>query len=147
MSTQPPPEIVAAARASAARWRIPASVTLAQWALESGWGRHMPPGSNNPFGIKARAGEPVAAAETREVVGGKDVMIRAGFRAFASIDDAFDHHAEVLATAGVYAPARACLPNVDAFCAGLTGRYATDPRYGDELVAVIRGSNLRQYDI
>ena len=49
----PPDAVIRAAQASQTRWGIPASVTLAQWALESAWGSRMPPGSNNPFGIKA----------------------------------------------------------------------------------------------
>ena len=48
-----PPEVIEAARASQTRWGIPASVTLAQWIVESAWGSAMPPDSNNPFGIKA----------------------------------------------------------------------------------------------
>ncbi|WP_369693039.1 glucosaminidase domain-containing protein [Komagataeibacter diospyri] len=32
---------------------VPASITIAQWMLESGFGQHMPPHFNNPFGIKA----------------------------------------------------------------------------------------------
>jgi flagellum-specific peptidoglycan hydrolase FlgJ len=146
MSTQPPPDIVAAAQLAESTWRIPASVTLAQWALESGWGQHMPPGSNNPFGIKAKIGEPVSLAATREVVAGRDITLNTGFRKFATMADAFDAHARLLATAPVYAPARACLPDVKAFCAALTGRYATDPHYGDRLAAVIDGSQLERYD-
>ena len=145
-AAQPPPAVVAAARAAAARWGIPASVTLAQWALESGWGRHTPPGSNNPFGIKARPGDPASVAATREVVGGADVTVEARFRAFASLDEAFDDHARLLALAPVYAPARTRLPDVKAFCAALAGRYATDPHYGDRLSAVIDGSQLERFD-
>lgn len=51
-----PPEVIAAAQAAPARWGAPASITMAQWALESGGGQHMPKGSNNPFGIKAGRG-------------------------------------------------------------------------------------------
>ena len=142
----PPPAVLAAARAADARWRIPASVSLAQWALESGWGRHMPPGSNNPFGVKARPGDAAAAAETREVIDGRDETILARFRVFASLDEAFDDHARLLATAPAYAPARACLPDVKAFCAALTGRYATDPQYGDRLAAVIDSAQLERFD-
>jgi flagellum-specific peptidoglycan hydrolase FlgJ len=144
--TQPSPVAVAAARAAMAAWKIPASVSLAQFILESGWGAHMPPGSNNPFGIKALPGQPSVTVPTREFVGGRYVVINAPFRAFASLDEAFDEHARLLATAGCYAPARAKLPDVAAFCAALTGVYATDPHYGASLIAVIQGSDLTQYD-
>ena len=38
--TEPTPYIIASAQASQRKWRVPASVTIAQWALESGWGAH-----------------------------------------------------------------------------------------------------------
>ena len=76
----PPPDIIAAAREAQRKWKIPASISLAQWALESGWGRHMPPGSNNPFGMKARPGDPFVTVRTREQ--DRDAMV-----AEAAVDD------------------------------------------------------------
>jgi flagellum-specific peptidoglycan hydrolase FlgJ len=142
----PAPDIIAAARAAQRKWKIPASVSIAQYGLESGWGAHMPPGSNNPFGIKALPGEARSNTLTREVVRGQDVVIHAGFRAFTSIAEAFDAHAELLATAGAYAAARARLPDVDGFVAALTGVYATDPNYGRELTAIIKSDALTRFD-
>ena len=141
-----PPDIIAAAQASQAKWNIPASVSIAQWAIESGYGRHMPAGSNNPFGIKARAGEPSVGARTREVLGGKSVYITDGFRKFDSIADAFDKHGEFLATRRPYANARSKLPDADAFADALTGVYATDPNYGRVLKGLMRSANLYQYN-
>ena len=37
--TTPPMEVITAAQASQRKWHVPAAVTIAQWALESGWGR------------------------------------------------------------------------------------------------------------
>lgn len=144
--TTPSPDIVDAARAGQKKYGIPASVTLAQWALESGWGKHMPPGSNNPFGIKARPGDPCVVVPTREVVKGHSIIVQAAFRKFDSLADAFDAHDELLATAPVYGHARSALPDPFAFADALTGTYATDPKYGDLLGSIIRGSNLTRYD-
>ena len=143
----PSPQVVAGAQAAQAKWGIPASVTIAQYGLESGWGAHMPPGSNNPFGIKAVAGQPSVAVPTREFIAGRYVTIKAAFRVFASLADAFDAHAELLAQSPHYAHARSLLPDVFAFVNALTGVYATDPNYGAELTAIIRGDNLVQYDV
>lgn len=144
--THPTPDVIAAAKAAQAKWHIPASVSLAQWALESGWGAHMPPGSNNPFGIKATTGQLSVTVPTREVIHGKSVTVNAAFRKFASIADAFDLHAKLLATGTPYGKARATLPDPIAFAHALTGVYATDPKYGDLLTEIIHGSNLTQYD-
>jgi flagellum-specific peptidoglycan hydrolase FlgJ len=152
MAIQPPEDIIAAAKAADAKWHIPASVLLAQWALESAWGKREPPGSNNPFGEKAPAATPGVMAPTSEVIGGNVEHIRDRFRAFLNVSDAFDFHAEHLATSHWYIPARAKLPDVEAFCMALGGgtpahpNYSTSPTYGASLMAVIRGSNLTAYD-
>jgi flagellum-specific peptidoglycan hydrolase FlgJ len=152
MGRQPPPNIIAAAQSAEVAWKIPASVILAQWALESGWGAHTPPGSNNPFGEKALPSDPSVASKTTEVINGRVVPINAPFRAFTSIAEAFAFHAEHLATSHFYIAARACLPDIEAFCVALGGgtpqapRYSTNPQYGAELMAIIRGSDLIQYD-
>jgi flagellum-specific peptidoglycan hydrolase FlgJ len=152
MGTQPPNDVIAAAKAAGAKWRIPASVLLAQWALESGWGKREPPGSNNPFGEKAPAGTGGVSAPTTEVEGGAVVHTEAVFRAFFNLEDAFDFHAEHLATSHWFIPARACLPSVEAFCDALGGgtparpNYSTSPRYGRSLTEIIEGSDLKVYD-
>lgn len=142
----PAPEIVEAAQAAQRKWKIPASLQIAQYGLESGWGKHMPPGSNNPFGIKAVSGQPAVTVMTHEFTGGRYITIQAPFRMFASIADAFDAHAALLATSDRYAKARVTLPDPVAFAHALTGIYATDPHYGSELTAIIVGDGLEQYD-
>ena len=142
----PPPDIIAAACEAQRKWKIPASISLAQWALESGWGRHMPPGSNNPFGMKARAGDPFVTVRTREQDrDGHDYFIEAAFRNCGSIAEAFDAHGALL-NKPAYARARAALPDPDRFADALTGVYASDKRYGKALRAVMHGSNFYQYD-
>ena len=144
--TQPPSEIVVGARAAAKKYGIPASITIAQWALESGWGQHVPLDSFNPFGMKAKPGQPSITVATREVYRGVSVIVNAAFRKFTSFADALDAHAKLLATAPVYGHARACLPDPFKFADALTGTYATDPKYGELLGSIIRGSNLTRYD-
>lgn len=143
-----PDDIAKAACASQRKWGIPASVTLAQWAVESGWGKHCP--GNNPFGMKPRAGkgDPFQMLMTREWSKARgNYYVPQPFRTFPSIADAFDAHAELLATAPCYAKARACLPDAQGFVDALTGVYATDPHYGETLCAVMGGSaNLYAYN-
>lgn len=146
------PEIIAAAQASHKLYKIPASVSLAQFAIESGWGKH-DLGCFNYFGMKAPCDAhntpltPFVTLRTREQDRhGQNYYIDAPFRKFASPEEAFDEHAKLLATASVYAKARAKLPDPDAFADALTGVYATDLGYGKALKAVMHGSNLLQYD-
>ena len=107
----------------------------------------MPPGSNNPFGIKALRDEPFVLAMTREFEGGAWRRREARFRKFASFDEAFAHHARLLATAPVYRPAMRNKDDPVAFARALTGVYATDPDYGTKLVQLIEQLDLRLYDV
>jgi flagellum-specific peptidoglycan hydrolase FlgJ len=142
-----PPEIADAAIAAQKKWRVPASSQIAQWRLESGNGVHQP--GNNPFGLKCRAGkgDPSQLLMTTEFSKERGFYkIPQAFRRFDTIADAFDAHAELLATAKVYAPAMAKLPDRDGFIEAMAARYATDPLYAAKLEAMIRQSNLGAYD-
>lgn len=134
--------VVSAAQKSEAEYGVPCPVTLAQWALESGFGKRMPAQSNNPFGIKARSGEPYVTAWTSEVLHGQSVRVPQAFRAFSSLDEAFAAHARLLARGAPYAAARRFLNEPDRFADALTGVYATDPLYGSKLRSIMRQHNL-----
>lgn len=132
----PPGDAWAAAKAAEAKYGVPAEITMAQYQLESGNGAHMPKGSNNPFGIKARQGEAYVEATTREFIHGKMVTVSARFRKFDSLAQAFEEHAKLLATSPAYKKARAA-GSTSAFADALTGVYATDPNYGTKLKSII----------
>lgn len=141
-----PPDVIEAAKASQTRWGVPASVTLAQWIVESAWGSAMPPDSNNPFGIKAGESQPAVESETREVVDGKVVTVTARFRRFASLAEAFELHGKLLGTEAPYKAARTFAQDPHRFADALTGVYATDPQYGETLKWVIDNYQLQQHD-
>lgn len=141
-----PPDVIDAAVASRKRWTVPAAVTAAQWAVESAWGASMPPGSNNPFGIKAVGDQPAVDSRTREVLNGESVTITAKFRAFASLAEAFDEHGKLLATRPPYKKAMQHVDDPAAFADALTGVYATDPNYGTTLKYVMEHYGLLKVD-
>jgi hypothetical protein len=144
-----PMDLIKGAIAAEQTYGVPASVSLAQWALESGWGQSMPPGSNNPFGMKARANEtgPVVYVDTKEQRrDGSWYTIKAPFRKFASMAEAFEEHAKLVGTAKVYAPARAKLPDVDAFVDALGPIYATAKDYAALIKSIMRTNNFYQYN-
>lgn len=143
--TQPPATIIAAAQDAQRKWRIPASISIAQWALESGWGAHSP--GNNPFGIKGMAGYDTQTLTTHEFVHGHMQLCKQVFTKFDDLAQAFDCHAKLLATSSFYSPAMAMLPDITAFASKMGARYATDPLYAAKMLAVIHGSRLTQYDV
>lgn len=142
-------ETISAAKAALAKWDVPASVTLAQFALESGWGQHMPPNSNNPFGIKAKPGDPFVTVPTCEVINGKSMLVQAAFRAYGGLTEAFDDHGRLLASAPVYAPAMAAWKasrDVRRFVPLMAQHYATDPHYAGLILSIIDTNHMTQYD-
>lgn len=151
------------------RHGIPASVTIAQAALESGWGgSRLSREASNLFGVKAGSSwrGRVISATTREVYGGvwttvpgdwkiypnPDAAIAAGrlasslFRVYGTPLESLADHARVLYN-GRYSAALAQRSNPEAFARALTGIYATDPAYGDKLVATMRARNLTAWDV
>jgi len=141
----PTPDVIAAAQAAQKATRVPASVSIAQYGLESGWGQHMPPGTNNPFGIKDFKGG--VESETTEDVDGKVIDEKQPFMVFESIQQAFIYHANLLATSPIYASAFTLLPNVTNFVMVMARHYATDPNYASKILAIINGDNLSKYNI
>src|SRR5690349_9861737 len=73
----------------------PAAITLAQWALESGWGKYAP--GNNCFGIKVYAGcYGVQTLATHEYVHGKPFEENLTFATFPTLEACFEKHAALL---------------------------------------------------
>ncbi len=75
--------VEAVAKQHGARWP---QVVSAQWALESGWGKHTS-GKNNFFGIK---GSPGTSRETKEFLNGKWVTIVDTFRDYPNPESCID---------------------------------------------------------
>lgn len=135
--------------APAAAWAdfakgVPASITIAQAILESGWGRSAP--GFNLFGMK---GEGPAGSNKRRVVeykNGRRRMKTASFRAYDSVDGSLDDHAAILANSRHYAKARAVAEDTTRYAQALQGTYATDPRYAGKLVGMIERYGLDRFD-
>ena len=143
------PQWIAAAQAAMAKWKVPASVSLAQFGLESGWGRKMP--GNNPFGIKHMPGYADQHFLTHEVVDGQRVTEQQTFAVFATLAQAFDVHARLIATHPVYAAAMVALDGTATglakFVTLMGAHYATAPDYAHQLMAIIQGDALTRYDV
>lgn len=140
------PEAVAAARDAQKKWGVPASVSLAQYQIESSMGQHMPPGSNNPFGIKEfDPRKPRVWAWTKEHRRGQMRREWQPFRKFSSLTEAFDEHARLLAHGKPYAQARSQLPNVEHYVSEIAPVYATDPQYRRKFMESER--SFRQFDL
>ncbi len=125
---------------------------LAQAALETGWGKHLPSHGNgnssfNLFGIKAGSswgGDKVSVA-TLEYENGVAVRKRDAFRAYDSPSESFADYARLIADSPRYAQALGQGENIAGFARGLVhGGYATDPAYVAKITAIANSAQMRE---
>lgn len=126
-------------------------VQVAQFLLESGWGVSDCGGAKNYFGIKARDGEPFVERRTQEFINGASRTVVQRFKRYDSMQASFTDHARLIcerrwsSAAGgqlIYRASLAHPKDPIRFARGLQGIYATDPRYSDKLVDVMRSRGL-----
>jgi flagellum-specific peptidoglycan hydrolase FlgJ len=132
-----------AAEEAEREYGVPAAITLAQAALETGWGKHIIPGFNI-FGIKGTGPAGTVSKGTWEVYNGKTVTITANFAKYHDFYEAVKLHGKLFHN-GYYDKAMeqyAKDKDPFAFARNITGTYATDPEYGDKLSSIMRDYNL-----
>ena len=133
---------------------VPASITIAQAILESGWGKsELAREGNNFFGIKAVHAAGIGAANsyiefnTIEYEHGVKVTIPADFARFRTVTGGFISHARLLAIAPRYKPAMAVRNDAAKFAEQLQlCGYSTNPNYAAMLMTLVKEFNLTQYD-
>lgn len=143
------PEVIAAAQEAQRQTGCLASIALAQWALESGWGKYTM-GACNPFGMKWYPGckYPFVVQHTKECEKGKWINIEAKFQHFPDMATAFIEHGKLLMNPK--GPYRSALPFANdyrKFVKGIAHIYATDPNYEQLILKIIAGSKLDKYDL
>jgi flagellar protein FlgJ len=110
---------------------------IAQAALETSWGTHVP--GNNLFGMKAGkqwSGSSVSAG-TQEYENGAAVNTTGQFRAYDSRAQSFQDYVSLLRNSPRYAAALNTGSNVQAFATALQrGGYATDPDYASKISSI-----------
>lgn len=132
------------AERAAARLGTTPEILIAQAALETGWGRHVMgagPGqsSHNLFGVKASRGWEGQSVThgTVEVLGGKPVRINDDFRAYDSIEQAFDDYVAFITRNPRYQQALEKAADPRAYIRELQrAGYATDPNYARKILKI-----------
>lgn len=142
---------------------ILASVSLAQFILESGYGKsELAQNANNCFGMKkslsgntwsgsAWDGKSLYTKKTQEEENGQLITITADFRKYAKVEDSIaDHSAYLLGakngSALRYNGLKDCTNYKKAVQIIKDGGYATSSSYVNNLCSIIERWNLTQYD-
>ncbi|MGA4670283.1 glucosaminidase domain-containing protein [Propionibacteriaceae bacterium Y1923] len=134
---------------------VPASVTLAQAALETGWGSStLSSQHNNYFGIKCNRVNPspyqsgcVDMLTTEYDANGNPYQIIDSFRTYTSVANSMLDHGHYLRTRGLY---NAAFPKNEDPCQFAIevrrGGYATDPGYATYLIGMMQQRNMFRFD-
>lgn len=124
---------------------VPASLTIAQAALESKWGRSgLTRKANNLFGIIGTGPAGSVTMATTEYEDGRTAQVQAAFRAYHSWEESIADHSALLKL-----PRYSKTLNTDGKSAAkavAAAGYATDPAYADKLIALMDTYKLNQYD-
>jgi len=124
------------------RWKIPASITLAQGIFESGAGQsELARKGNNHFGIKCNGWE------GRKVYHDDDARNEC-FRAYNSVFDSYEDHSRFLVNGQRYRSLfNLKITDYKGWARGLKAAgYATNPQYADKLIEIIQLYKLYEYD-
>jgi flagellum-specific peptidoglycan hydrolase FlgJ len=147
---------VAPAQQSQREHGVPASVTIAQAILESGWGRSsLSVTDRNYFGIKCQNGGHGKLAggchvyQTSECdKAGHCFATTASFRTYASMTNSFRDHGSFLRVNSRYKPAFGYTKDANKFIWTVwKAGYATDPNYFTKVTSLMATYKLYKYDI
>lgn len=124
------------------KYKIPASITLAQGILESGNGNsELAKKSNNHFGIKCHSdwqGERVYHDDDKK---------NECFRKYNKVRDSYDDHSEFLLRPRYAALFEYALTDYKSWAIGLKkAGYATNPNYAKHLIKIIEENELYKLD-
>ena len=138
------------AREAAEKLGVSPKVLVAQSALETGWGRHVPhdggQASNNFFGIKADRGwdGERQVHGTLEFESGSLVRRQAAFRQYDSMAASFNDFARFIQENPRYGKALEARDDPERFVRELQqAGYATDPKYADKLISIMNSPAMR----
>ena len=132
------PEVIRLAQETQAKYGVPASVTLAQYATESGYGKSwLARNANNYFGM------------TGSYNGQKVFKTDRYWRKYSSMEESFNDHGRLLSS-GRYAQATKGVTSADAYIDAIQPIYApeSDGNHGISKLwkTIIKQNNLTQYD-
>jgi len=135
--------IAPAVIASSKKTGVPPAVTMAQAALETGWGKSSIGDAKNLFGIKGTGPAGSISAQTGEEINGSEVSIQDSFRKYNSWEESIEDHDNLLSQNSRYASAMAVSNDPEEFARQIQqDGYATESDYADQLIKIMRQYNL-----
>lgn len=137
-----------AAKAQADCYDLPASVLIAQGAIESGWGRSVI-GKYNLFGRKWGGWGNYIEVDTQEYYDGAYHDAVDKFQDYESLLQACDDWCILITQEECYGYAWAVwcgTHDIEQFVRAMAPVYATDPNYAESILVTIRANDLTRFD-
>ena len=132
------PKVVRSAREA----RVPASVTVGQAIIESGWGRSsLTRRHHNLFGVKGSG----VTLRTREFSKGAWKRTKATYASYESIDESIAHHATVL-NGPHFLRYKSLWVDWRAYLPAIAPKYASSPGYVRHVGSMIERYDLDRFD-
>lgn len=129
------------------QYKVLPSITAAQSALESNWGRSQAAiKANNLFGVKGAYKGQSVVMPTQEWVGGW-VTINAAFAKYPSWNVSVDLYGQLIGQTKTYKSAIGKTDPSDQIMAIWSSGYATDPSYPGKIMSIVNANNLRAWDL
>lgn len=137
------------------KYRVPASVSIAQAIQESGWGSStLTANDKNYFGIKCFGGDPGPIADTCRTYKtaeynskGQRYYTDSQFRVYGKKLGSFRDHARFLVENPRYAKAFTKPAKANRFARKIhQAGYATDPNYANTLISLMRSYKLYKFN-
>ena len=126
---------------------LPPGITVAQAALESGWGKsRLSRDAQNYFGIKAHGSHPWIELPTTEIQDGATVHMHARFARYSSMRECFADRDLLILNNSPYQTARECAARPEEFVRAVAISWATDPQYADKVLRVYHTNQLSALD-
>jgi flagellar protein FlgJ len=136
------------ARRAAEELGVDPKILVAQAALETGWGKHIPTKGEgqsrfNVFGIKAGSvwSGATVEARTQEFIGESFQTERSRFRAYNSLADSFSDYVNMIQTNPRFKPAQGAGSQFINFLQ--QGGYATDPDYVGKINRIVNSDVMQ----
>jgi flagellum-specific peptidoglycan hydrolase FlgJ len=124
------------------KYKIPASIILAQALLESNGGQsYLALAGNNHFGLKSTGWEGLSICKY-------DAGVYSCFRKYLYVYSSFEDHSRFISERSFYRPLfKLSLTDYKGWATGLNKcGYAKDPQYGTKLIRLIEQYHLYYYD-
>jgi flagellar protein FlgJ len=127
-------------------------ILIAQAALETGWGKFIAKdadgsSSNNLFNVKTGNNKDFESVKvkTTEYIADTPVNMTESFRKYSSVEQSFNDYVSLIKGSERYQSALAHAGNPELYVNELhKAGYATDPMYGNKILAIYHGDDLNQ---